>query len=173
MHQNPRRSRRPIPASRSRWDTPERAIWPPTIDVSGSIKALKSVQISAKTNGRVVSVPFREGDSSASGQVVVQQDTSDASDQVRIGRGESSVGARKAVAGQNLGERNRCDDRCPDRFGQAALDGAKARLEPGQERRSDPGTRTGRERSHDGQGELTRTRSRTATECARSSSKAR
>jgi RND family efflux transporter MFP subunit len=53
------------------------------VDVSGDIEALKSTVLSAKIAGRVVSVPYREGDSVGAGTVVVRQDTSDISAQVR------------------------------------------------------------------------------------------
>jgi multidrug resistance efflux pump len=53
------------------------------VDVSGDIEALKSTVLSAKIAGRVVSVPYREGDSVSAGTVVVRQDTSDISAQVR------------------------------------------------------------------------------------------
>ena len=52
------------------------------IEVSGDIRALKFATLSAKIPGRVVSVPYREGDSVGAGTVVVRQDTSDISAQV-------------------------------------------------------------------------------------------
>ena len=53
------------------------------VEVSGDIKALKYTTLSAKIPGRVVSVPYREGDSVGAGTVVVRQDTSDLNAQVR------------------------------------------------------------------------------------------
>ncbi len=53
------------------------------ISVTGTVKALDDVQLSAKISGRAVRVPFREGDRVAKGAVVVQQDTADLQNQVR------------------------------------------------------------------------------------------
>ena len=52
------------------------------VEVSGDINALKFTTLSAKIPGRIVSVPYREGDTVGAGTVVVRQDTSDLSAQV-------------------------------------------------------------------------------------------
>lgn len=64
------------------------------VEVSGDIRALKYTTLSAKIPGRVVSVPYREGDFVPAGGVVVRQDTSDLSDQAR--QAEASLRAAKA-----------------------------------------------------------------------------
>ena len=99
-----------------------------TIDVSGSIKALKSVRISAKTTGRVVSVPFREGDIVRAGQVIVQQDTSDLQSQVRIA--DANIQSARARLSQAMTSESVSDTTTEAQIAsaKAALDGAKARL---------------------------------------------
>ncbi len=52
------------------------------VEVTGSIKALDDVVLAAKMGGRVVGVPFREGDRVGRGGLVVQQETSDYHNQV-------------------------------------------------------------------------------------------
>jgi len=100
-----------------------------TIDVSGSIEALKAVQISAKTTGRVVSVPFREGDIVGAGQVVVQQDTSDLRAQMQ--QAEAYLQSAKARLSQATTSEGVSDTQTEAQIAsaQAALDGAKARLQ--------------------------------------------
>lgn len=100
-----------------------------TIDVSGSIKALKAVEVSAKTTGRVVSVPFREGDVVRAGQVVVQQDTSDLRAQVR--QADAGVQAARARLSQAMTSESVSDTQTEAQIAsaRAALEGAKARLQ--------------------------------------------
>lgn len=54
-----------------------------TMDVTGTIRALQDVTLSAKMGGKVVAVPYREGDRVARGAAVVQQQLSDLTQQVR------------------------------------------------------------------------------------------
>lgn len=100
-----------------------------TIDVSGSIEALRAVQISAKATGRVVSVSFREGDVVRAGQVVVQQDTSDLRAQVQ--QAEAGLQSAKARLSQATTAESVTDATTEAQIAsaQAALDGAKARLQ--------------------------------------------
>ncbi len=99
-----------------------------TIDVSGSIKALNAVQLSAKISGRVVSVPFREGDTVSAGRVVVQQDTSDLRAQVL--QAEAGLQAAKARLSQAKTSEGVSDTTTEAQIAsaRAALDAAKARL---------------------------------------------
>src|SRR5690349_5992547 len=48
-----------------------------TIEVTGALNALRDVTVGIKSNGKIVAVYFREGDTVRAGQVVAQQDTSD------------------------------------------------------------------------------------------------
>lgn len=100
-----------------------------TIDVSGSIKALKSVQISAKSNGRVVSVPFREGDVVHAGQVVVQQDTSDLRAQLR--QADAGVQAARSRLSQAMTSESVSETQTDAQIAsaRAALDAARAHLQ--------------------------------------------
>lgn len=99
-----------------------------TIDVSGSIKALKAVQLSAKMSGRVVSVPFREGDSVGAGRTVVQQDTSDLRAQLR--QAEAALLSAKARLSQAKTSESVSDTTTEAQIAsaRAAVDAAKARL---------------------------------------------
>jgi HlyD family secretion protein len=99
-----------------------------TIDVSGSIKALKTVQISAKAMGRVVSVPCREDDSVSAGAVVVQQDTSDLLTDIK--RAEAGVFTARANLSKAMTASNVTDVSTEARIAQAkaAVESAKARL---------------------------------------------
>lgn len=98
------------------------------IEVSGDIKALKTAVLSAKMQGRVVSVPRREGDSVAAGTVVVQQDTSDLSAQVR--QAEAGLLAAKARLSQATTSEGLTDTQTEASIvqAQAALDSANAYL---------------------------------------------
>lgn len=99
------------------------------VEVSGDIKALKSVTLSAKIPGRVVSVPYREGDSVRAGAVVVRQDTSDSSAQVR--QAEAGLLGAKARLSQATTSATISDTQIEAQVAQAkaGLDAAKARLQ--------------------------------------------
>lgn len=99
-----------------------------TVEVSGDIRALKQVVLSAKISGRVVSVPFREGDSVSAERVVVQQDTSDLCAQVR--QAEAALESTKSKLSQALTSARLSDTQTEAQVAQAkaALDGAKANL---------------------------------------------
>lgn len=99
-----------------------------TIAVSGSIKALNAVQLSAKMSGRVVSVAFREGDTVGAGRTVVQQDTSDLRAQVR--QAEAGLQAARARLSQAMTSESVSDTTTEAQIAsaQAALDAAKARF---------------------------------------------
>ncbi len=99
-----------------------------TIDVSGSIKALNSVQLSAKMSGRVVSVPYREGDAVGAGRVVVQQDTSDLRAQER--QAEAALLSARARLSQARTSEGVSDTTTEAQIAsaRAAVEAAKARL---------------------------------------------
>ena len=100
-----------------------------TIEVSGDIKALKSVVLSAKISGRVASVPYREGDSVRAGTAVVRQDTSDLSAQVQ--QAEAGLLAAQARSSQAVTSAGLSDTQTEAQIRQAkaALDAAKAHLQ--------------------------------------------
>ena len=99
-----------------------------TIEVSGDIKALKTALLSAKMQGRVTAVPYREGDSVGAGTAVVMQDTSDLSSQVR--QAEAGLLAAKARLSQAITSEGLTDTQTEASIAQAqaALDTAKANL---------------------------------------------
>jgi RND family efflux transporter MFP subunit len=99
------------------------------IEVSGDIKALKSTVLSAKIGGRIVSVPYREGDYVCAGTVVVQQDTSDLNDQVR--QAEAALLAAKARLSQAITTASLSDTQTEAQISQAkaALEAARANYE--------------------------------------------
>lgn len=68
------------------------------IDVTGTVKALGDVTLAAKVAGKVVQVPYREGDRVGQGAVVVQQDTSDLLDQIQSAK--AAVGAARVRLAQ-------------------------------------------------------------------------
>jgi HlyD family secretion protein len=98
------------------------------VEVSGDIKALKSVTLSAKIPGSVVSVPYREGDSVRAGAVIVQQDTSDLSAQVR--QAEAALLSAKARLSQASTSAGLSDTQTEAQIAQAkaGLEAAKANL---------------------------------------------
>jgi len=100
-----------------------------TVEVSGGIKALKSTTLSAKISGRVIAVPYREGDPVGAGGVVVRQDTSDLSAQVR--QAEAGLLAAKARLSQAQTSAGLSDTQTEAQIvqAQAGLDAAKARLQ--------------------------------------------
>ncbi len=53
------------------------------VNVTGTIRALDDVSLTVKMAGRVVRVPFREGDRVAKGAVVIQQEQTDLQNQVK------------------------------------------------------------------------------------------
>lgn len=65
-----------------------------TVDITGSVRALEDVTLSAKMAGKVTRVPFREGDRVSAGAVVVQQETVDISNSIR----SAEAGVRSAEA---------------------------------------------------------------------------
>lgn len=67
------------------------------VPVTGSLKALESVDLSPKQGGRLVEVSVREGDPVAAGQVVARIDATDLNAQVRSAQAQVQV-ARAAVA---------------------------------------------------------------------------
>lgn len=96
--------------------------------VSGDLKALKSVVLSAKISGRVVAVPYREGDSVGAGTAVVRQDTSDIQTQVQ--QAEAALQSAKARLSQAQTSEGLSDTQTEAQIAQAqaGLDAAKARL---------------------------------------------
>ena len=99
-----------------------------TIEVSGDVKALKTALLSAKAQGRVTSVPHREGDSVGVGTVVVQQDTSDLGAQVR--QAEAGLLGAKARLSQATTSEGLTDTQTEALIAQAqaGLDAANANL---------------------------------------------
>lgn len=99
------------------------------IEVSGDIKALKTVTLSAKAPLRVVSVPYREGDRVSAGAVVVQQDTSDLRAQVQ--QAEAALQAARARLSQAITTKSVSDTQTEAQIvsAKAALEAAKARLQ--------------------------------------------
>ena len=99
------------------------------IEVSGDIKALKTTSLSAKIPGRVVAVPYREGDSVGAGSVVVRQDTSDLLAQVQ--QADAALLAARARASQAHTSAGLSDTQTESSIvqAQAGLDAAKARLQ--------------------------------------------
>lgn len=99
------------------------------IEVSGSIKALKSTTLSAKIPGRIVAVPYREGDYVIAGTVVVRQDTSDLEDQVQ--QAEAALLSAKARLSQAKTSANLSDTQTEAQISQAqaALEAARANYE--------------------------------------------
>lgn len=99
------------------------------VEVSGDIKALKSALLSAKSLGRVASVPYREGDSVRAGAVVVRQDTSDLSARVR--QAEAGLQAAKARLSQAETAAGLSDTQTEAQIAQAkaALEATRARLQ--------------------------------------------
>ena len=99
-----------------------------TIEVSGDIKALKTALLSAKAQGRVTAVPYREGDSVGVGTAVVTQDTSDLAAGVR--QAEAGLLAAKARLSQATTSEGLTDTQTEASIAQAqaALDSANANL---------------------------------------------
>ncbi|MDI6828360.1 MAG: efflux RND transporter periplasmic adaptor subunit [Armatimonadota bacterium] len=99
------------------------------IEVSGDIKALKGVSLSAKAPLRVVSVPYREGDHVSAGTVVIQQDTSDLRAQVQ--QAEAALQAAKARLSQAITSKTVSDTQTEAQIAsaKAALEAARARLQ--------------------------------------------
>ena len=99
------------------------------VDVSGDIKALKSAMLSAKISGRVVSVPYREGDRVAAGAVVVRQDTSDL--QAQAQQAEAGLLSARARLSQALTSEELSNMQTESQIvqAQAALDAVRARLQ--------------------------------------------
>ena len=64
----------------------ERGTVSSSIDVTGSVKALDDVTLSAKLGGRVLSVGYRQGARVGRGAVVVQQQTADMANQMSAGK---------------------------------------------------------------------------------------
>jgi HlyD family secretion protein len=101
---------------------------PSVVDVSGDIKALKQTTLSAKMSGRIVSVPFREGDRVGAGSAVVMQDTSDLRAQAQQSQAMlESAQARLSQASTSAGV---SDTQVEAQVAQAkaGLDAAKANL---------------------------------------------
>jgi len=70
-----------------------------TIDVTGSLKALTEVTLSAKASGKVVQVAVHEGEPVRQGQTVIQQDTGDILTQIAQARaGLATARARLSQA---------------------------------------------------------------------------
>ena len=101
---------------------------PSVVEVSGGIEALKTSALSAKIAGRVVSVPYREGDVVRAGATVVQQDTSDLRTQVQ--QAEAALESAKARLSQASTSVGVSDTQIESQIAQAkaAADAAKARL---------------------------------------------
>ena len=77
-----------------------------TVSVTGSTQALSDVQISARAAGRVTAVNFREGQVVRTGQIVVQQDSTDLQANVRqaqanIAQAEANVASAQAKLSQS------------------------------------------------------------------------
>ena len=98
------------------------------IEVSGDIKALKTAVLSAKMQGRVAAVPYREGDSVRAGTVVARQDTSDLEAGVR--QAEAGLLTAKARLSQAATSEGLTETQTEASIvqAQAALDAAKANL---------------------------------------------
>lgn len=77
---------------------PELQDIPSTLSLTGSLKADNDLSVSAKVPGRLVSVYVKEGEMVQAGQVVAQQDTSDA--HARLAQAQSSVAAARAALKQ-------------------------------------------------------------------------
>lgn len=101
---------------------------PSVVEVSGGIKALKTTMLAAKTAGRVISVPFREGDRVGAGTTVVLQDTSDFRAQVQ--QAEAALASARARLSQASTSAGVSDTQTEAQIAQskAALDAAKANL---------------------------------------------
>ncbi len=101
---------------------------PSVIEVSGDIKALKQTTLSAKIPGRIVSVPFREGDRVGAGTTVVAQDTSDLQAQVQQSR--AMLASAQARLSQAMTSSGVSDTQIEAQVAQAkaGLDAAKANL---------------------------------------------
>lgn len=101
---------------------------PSVIEVSGDIKALKTTMLSSKATGRVVSVPFREGDRVSAGATVVQQDTTDLNAMVQ--QSEAALASAQARLSQARTSANVSDAQVEAQVAQAkaGLDAAKANL---------------------------------------------
>ncbi|HUV03707.1 MAG TPA: efflux RND transporter periplasmic adaptor subunit [Armatimonadota bacterium] len=99
------------------------------VEVSGDIKALNSTALSAKIPGRVVEVPYREGDRVSAGAMVVRQDTSDLGDQAR--QSDAALRAAESRLSQAETSATLSDTQTKAQVAQAtaALDAAKARLQ--------------------------------------------
>ncbi|MDO8586399.1 MAG: efflux RND transporter periplasmic adaptor subunit [Armatimonadota bacterium] len=70
-----------------------------TLQVTGNVKALTAVNLSAKAPGRVAAVMAREGDSVGAGQTLIMLDQTEAQSQVRsAGAGVSAARARLSQA---------------------------------------------------------------------------
>ncbi|MCC6443365.1 MAG: efflux RND transporter periplasmic adaptor subunit [Armatimonadetes bacterium] len=100
-----------------------------TIDVTGSLKALTEVSLSAKAQGRVVSVTAREGETVSRGQTVVQQDISDILTQISQAQaGLASAQARLSQAVTTL-KWQKAQTAASIQQSRAAVVQARARLE--------------------------------------------
>lgn len=99
------------------------------IEVSGQIKALKWTSISANKAGKIISVPYREGDTVSAGAVVAIQDTADLASMVR--QAEAGVLQAKARLSQAVTGAGVSDTQTEAGIAQAkaALDSAKASLQ--------------------------------------------
>ena len=101
---------------------------PSVVEVSGDIKALKQTTLSAKIPGRIVSVPFREGDRVGAGSIVVMQDKSDLRAQVQ--QSEAMLAGAQARLSQASTSAGVSDTQIEAQVAQAkaGLDAAKANL---------------------------------------------
>lgn len=97
------------------------------ISVTGTVQALQDVQLSPKNGGRVVRVPYREGDRVPKGAAVIQQDTSDIQDQIKSAQAQVS-GARARL------EQARVEARRTDVSSDAAVRQAEQSLESARQR---------------------------------------
>lgn len=99
------------------------------IEVSGQIKALKWTSLSANKAGKIVAVPYREGDKVAAGAVVIMQDTSDLNSMVR--QAEAGLLSAKARLSQAITGAGVSDIQTKSGIAQAksALDSARASLQ--------------------------------------------
>lgn len=98
------------------------------VEVSGNIRALKTVELSAKIPAAVLSIPYREGDRVGAGSVVLYQDASDLRSQVtQAEAGLMNARAHLSQAATAVGLSGRQVE-FDIANAQAGLDAAKARL---------------------------------------------
>lgn len=116
----------PPPATAVEIVKAERGSLVSTVDVTGTVRALEDVTLSAKMGGKVVAVPFREGDRVGRGAVVVQQQLSDLQQQARSAEADlASARSRLSQARTNAAMQARNAD--------ASVQAARALLKSGRE----------------------------------------